>query len=551
MTVRAVTSEGRRDYAVADGASLSVGRMRDCDISLPEREVSRRHAQFARRGDRLFVQDVGSHGGTFLNGVRVTDEAEVKPGDEVRVGSALFSLVRPSEAAPAPAPASAPAADGPDFAELFKGANVLYSDALMKVKSRIHTEILTRLNATESAFANSGDKDLVFRAEQCLDQVLREFRHEIPDGIDVKAVRQSLVDELLGFGPLSPMIRQPEITEIMVNGPDRVFVECRGRIHETGVRFFSERHLIQIIQRIVEPLGRHVDDASPMVDARLPDGSRVNAVIPPLALDGASMTIRKFAERKLTTEDLIRFGSMTQDMALFLAEAVRSRQNILVSGGTGSGKTTLLNILSQFIPEGERIVTVEDSAELKLSHRNIVRLEARPANVEGKGRIAIRDLVINCLRMRPDRIIVGECRGAEALDMLQAMNTGHDGSLTTAHANSPRDALSRLENMVLMAGFDLPSSAIREQIASAINIIVQQTRLGDGSRKVVRIVEVTGRENDVIQMQDIFEFRQTGIDERGRIQGEYRATGNIPYFIDDLRRRGVLGLDMSVFVPKS
>ena len=550
MTVRAVTSEGRRDYAVADGASLSVGRMRDCDISLPEREVSRRHAQFVRRGERLFVQDAGSHCGTFLNGSRVTDEAEVKPGDEVRVGSALFSLVQASASKTA-TPAVAPEPGGPDFLEIFKGANVLYSDALMKVKSRIHTEILTRLNASENALTNSGDKDLVFRAEQCLDQVLREFRHELPDGIDVKAVRQSLVDELLGFGPLSPMIRRPEITEIMVNGPDRVFVECRGRIYETGVRFFSERHLIQIIQRIVEPLGRHVDDASPMVDARLPDGSRVNAVIPPLALDGASMTIRKFAERKLTTDDLIRFGSMTRDMALFLAEAVKSRQNVLVSGGTGSGKTTLLNILSQFIPEGERIVTVEDSAELKLSHRNIVRLEARPANVEGKGRVAIRDLVVNCLRMRPDRIIVGECRGAEALDMLQAMNTGHDGSLTTAHANSPRDALSRLENMVMMAGFDLPSSAIREQIASAIDIIVQQSRLGDGSRKVVRIVEVTGRENDVIQMQDIFEFRQTGIDEKGRIRGDYRATGNIPYFIDDLRRRGVLNLDMSVFVPKS
>ena len=287
-----------------------------------------------------------------------------------------------------------------------------------------------------------------------------------------------------------------------------------------------------------------------MVDARLPDGSRVNAVVPPLALDGASVTIRKFAERKLTTEDLIEFGSMTRDMALFLEEAVRVRQNILVSGGTGSGKTTLLNILSQFIPEGERLVTVEDSAELKLSHRNIVRLEARPANVEGKGRITIRDLVINCLRMRPDRIIVGECRGAEALDMLQAMNTGHDGSLTTAHANNPRDALARLENMVMMAGYDLPSSAIREQIASAINLIVQQSRLADGSRKIVKIVEVTGREGDVIQTQDIFEFRQSGFGKDGKVRGEYSATGNIPFFIDELRKRDDLRLDMSVFVPK-
>ena len=550
MTIRAVTSEGRRDYAIDDGTSISVGRMRDCDIALPEREVSRRHAVFVRRGERLFVQDVGSHCGTFLNGVRIPDEAELKPGDEVRIGSALFAYPKIEEGQAVVKAAATRDAQGADFLELFKDATVLYSDKLMGIKSRIHTVILSRLNAGENSLSNTEDKDLVFRAEQCLDQVMREFRHEFPDEIDIKAVRQSLVDELLGFGPLSPMIRTPEITEIMVNGPDRIFVECKGRIYETGVRFFNERHLIQIIQRIVEPLGRHVDDASPMVDARLPDGSRVNAIIPPLALDGASMTIRKFAEKKLTTEDLIRFGSMTKDMALFLEEAVKHRQNILVSGGTGSGKTTLLNILSQFIPEGERIVTVEDSAELKLSHRNIVRLEARPANTEGKGRVAIRDLVINCLRMRPDRIIVGECRGAEALDMLQAMNTGHDGSLTTAHANSPRDAMSRLENMVMMAGYDLPSSAIREQIASALNIIVQQTRLGDGSRKIVRIVEVTGRENDVIQMQDIFEFKQTGIDEQGRILGEYQATGNIPYFVDELRRRGVLSLDMSVFVPK-
>ena len=436
------------------------------------------------------------------------------------------------------------------FREAFKDATLLYSDELMQLKSKIHNVILTRLNAGDRVQNISADRDLSIRAEQCLDQVLREFRHEVPDNVSVDAVRQSLKDELFGFGPLSPMIRMGDISEIMVNGPDRIFVECRGKLYETGVRFFNERHLVQIIQRIVEPLGRHIDDASPMVDARLPDGSRVNAIIPPLALDGASVTIRKFAEKKLTTDDLIAFGSMTKDMALFLEEAVKARQNILVSGGTGSGKTTLLNILSQFIPEGERLVTVEDSAELKLSHRNIVRLEARQANVEGKGRITIRDLVINCLRMRPDRIIVGECRGAEALDMLQAMNTGHDGSLTTAHANNPRDALSRLENMVMMAGYELPSSAIREQVASAIDLIVQQTRMGDGSRKIVKIVEVTGRESDVIQMQDIFEFRQTGIDPEGRILGEYQATGNIPYFIEDRRKRNALGLDMSVFVPK-
>ena len=288
-----------------------------------------------------------------------------------------------------------------------------------------------------------------------------------------------------------------------------------------------------------------------MVDARLPDGSRVNAIIPPLSVHGSALTIRKFADKKLTTDDLVGFGSITREMGQFLEQAVKARKNILVSGGTGSGKTTLLNILSLFIPQGERVITVEDSAELKLTHPNIVTLEARPANVEGKGRVTIRDLVINTLRMRPDRIIVGECRGPEALDMLQAMNTGHDGSLTTCHANTPRDALSRLENMVLMAGMELPTSAIREQVASAIDLIVQQTRMLDGSRKVIKISEVTGREGDTILLQDIFEFVQTGISKDGRVEGYHTATGNIPTFIDDLRKAGRLELDMSVFVPRN
>ena len=360
-----------------------------------------------------------------------------------------------------------------------------------------------------------------------------------------------MLDELVGYGPITPMLRDPTVDEVMVNGPSRIFVERKGRLYETGARFFDDRHLITIIQRIVEPLGRHVDEASPMVDARLPDGSRVNAVIPPLALDGSSVTVRKFARRKLTTDDLIAFGSMTPEIALFLEEAVRARQNIVVSGGTGSGKTTLLNVLSQFIPRGERLVTIEDSAELKLSHRNIVRLEARPANIEGRGRVAIRDLVINALRMRPDRIVVGECRGPEALDMLQAMNTGHDGSLTTAHANTPRDCLSRLENMVMMAGFELPSAAIREQIASAVNLIVQQNRLPDGSRKIVQISEVTGREGATILLQDIFLFEQKGFGPDGKVTGTMVATGNIPQFVEGLKAKGDLRLDMSVFVPKA
>ena len=420
----------------------------------------------------------------------------------------------------------------------------------MLLTRSVHEDILEKLNLSDNARKELNKTEMRAKVEAALERTLKERRHEIPNRIPLSLFRQALLDELIGFGPLSPLLRSHGISEIMVNGPNIVFVESKGKLFDSGIHFFNEQHLQSIIQRIVEPLGRHIDDASPMVDARLPDGSRVNAVIPPLSLRGAALTIRKFAEKKLTTDDLIAFGSMTKEMAFFLQEAVRVRKNILVSGGTGSGKTTLLNVLSLFIPEGERVITVEDSAELKLTHPNLVSLEARPANIEGKGKVSIRDLVINTLRMRPDRIIVGECRGAEALDMLQAMNTGHDGSLTTAHANNPRDVLTRLENMVMMAGFELPSTAIREQIASAIDLIVQQTRLADGSRKIVKITEITGREGNQILMQDIFTFEQTGLDEHGRVQGFHTATGNIPVFIDELRKSGRLNLDMSVFVPK-
>ena len=540
-----------------------VGRQDGCDVLLDAAEVSRRHAKLSRVSGALVVADAGSRGGTWAGDSRIEGPYVLAEDEPVRIGPYTLR-VRESSAAPPPDPtppsASAEPApqesDGPEplpeeLAPIFANAGLLYTDANMALTHRLHANILHSMNLSEDALKDSADEEMTAKLEVCVEDTLKQYRHELPPQVPIPVFRQALMDELVGYGPLSPILRSPKISEIMVNGPDRIFVECRGRLAESGVRFFNERHLIQVIQRIVEPLGRHVDDASPMVDARLPDGSRVNAVIPPLALDGASLTIRKFSDKKLTTDDLIGFGSMTKEMALFLQEAVRSRQNILVSGGTGSGKTTLLNVLSQFIPRGERVVTVEDSAELKLSHRNIVRLEARPANIEGKGRIAIRDLVINCLRMRPDRIIVGECRGAEALDMLQAMNTGHDGSLTTAHANNPRDALSRLENMVMMAGFELPSSAIREQIASAIDLIVQQTRLPDGSRKVVQISEVTGRESNVILLQDIFTYEQEGFESDGRVKGYHTATGNIPYFIEDLRKSGNLRIDMSVFVPKA
>ncbi|MBR0458886.1 MAG: Flp pilus assembly complex ATPase component TadA [Victivallales bacterium] len=541
--------------------SLTIGRHSESDILLTGPGISRHHARLHLLGGTVFVEDTQSSAGTFLNDAQVTEMTEVPLGAVIAIGGYRLRLVdADAQPEPAPAPsapvapvaAPAPAPEVNNFLDEFKNASVLCSPEVMALKRSIHEDVLDKLNLTEDALKDTQNNDETLdKVGRCLDQVLRERRHETPHYIPLDLFRQALMDELVGYGPISPLLRSPRISEIMINGPDVVFVESKGKLFESGVRFFNEQHLMSIIQRIVEPLGRHVDDASPMVDARLPDGSRVNAIIPPLALHGASVTIRKFADKKLTTDDLIKFGSMTKEMALFLEEAVKSRQNILVSGGTGSGKTTLLNVLSQFIPAGERVVTVEDSAELKLSHRNLVALEARPANIEGKGRVSIRDLVVNTLRMRPDRIIVGECRGAEALDMLQAMNTGHDGSLTTAHANNPRDALTRLENMVMMAGFELPSKAIREQIASALDLIVQQTRLPDGSRKVVQISEVTGREGDVILLQDIFVFEQEGMDKDGKVVGHHTATGNIPYFVDELRKTGRLTLDMSVFVPKT
>jgi pilus assembly protein CpaF len=353
---------------------------------------------------------------------------------------------------------------------------------------------------------------------------------------------ESIAADIIGLGPIEPLLADDEVSEIMVNGPKQVYVEKKGKLIKTDITFTDDEHVMRIIDRIVAPLGRRVDESSPMVDARLKDGSRVNVVIRPLALNGPTITIRKFRKDKLTVQDLVRFGSMSQDMADFLAACVQARLNIVVAGGTGSGKTTLLNVLSSFIPEDERIITVENAAELQLRQDHVVTLESRPPNVEGKGEVTIRDLVINCLRMRPERIIVGECRGGETLDMLQAMNTGHDGSMTTIHANTPRDAVSRIETMCLMAGMDLPARAIREQIASAIHVFVQQSRLKDGSRKVTQITEVAGMEGDVVVLQDIFVFEQTGIDEKGKIVGQLRPTGVRPRFLEKFEA-------LNIFLP--
>jgi pilus assembly protein CpaF len=349
---------------------------------------------------------------------------------------------------------------------------------------------------------------------------------------------EQITDEILGMGPLEPLLRDATITEVMVNGPQQVYIERDGKLELTGVTFQNDEHVMKIIQRIIAPIGRRIDESSPMVDARLVDGSRVNAIIPPLSLVGPVVTIRKFAASPFTVEDLIRFGTSTAEMFEFLEACVKARLNVFVSGGTGSGKTTTLNVLSSFIPDDERIVTIEDAAELQLRQEHVVTLEARPSNIEGKGAVPIRELVRNALRMRPDRIVVGEVRSAEALDMLQAMNTGHDGSMSTGHANSPRDMLARLETMVLMAGMDLPLRAIREQTASAVDLIVHQNRLKDGTRKIVSITEVQGMEGDVIVMQDVFTFEQTGVVE-GRIEGRLKPTGIRPKFVEKFEAAGI------------
>lgn len=412
-------------------------------------------------------------------------------------------------------------------------------DPLAPIRLRVQNEAVKAMNESPNKSAGiDRDKFVTDTVQACIN------KDDLPlTESEKKDVLRGVVSEIIGLGPLDVLINDDSVSEIMVNGPDQVYVEQHGKLHLTNVKFRDNAHVMTILDRIVAPLGRHIDESSPMVDARLQDGSRVNAIIPPLALNGPTITIRKFPKDSISANDLIAWKSASPRMMMFLEACVRSKLNILVSGGTGSGKTTLLNILSAYIPDTERIVTIEDAAELRLQQNHVVRLEARPANTEGKGRIAIKDLVVNALRMRPDRIIVGECRGGEALDMLQAMNTGHDGSLTTGHANSPRDMMGRLETMVMMSGMELPSKAIREQIASAINIVVQQTRLPDGSRKITSISEITGMEKDEIVMQEIYKFVQTGVDENGHIMGKFTATGIRPMCMDKLRRSGIMVTD--------
>ena len=415
------------------------------------------------------------------------------------------------------------------------------SDKRDRLKAEIHEQVTKRIDVVAASRAHTdGQKIAELRAQigDVTGQLLGE-RSDI-DTVEERAeLQQEIIDELLGLGPLEDLMRDAAVSEIMVNGPDTIYVERGGKLALTDRHFNDGRHLRTIIERIIAPLGRRIDEASPMVDARLPDGSRVNAIIEPLALDGSTLTIRRFGTKRLAMDDLVRFGSIVPEATALLRAMVEARLNIVVSGGTGSGKTTFLNILSNYIPDGERIVTIEDAAELLLNQQHVVRLESRPANIEGRGAVMIRDLVKNSLRMRPDRIVVGECRGGEALDMLQAMNTGHDGSLTTLHANTPRDALSRLETLVLMAGFDLPVKAIREQVASAVDVVVQIERMRDGSRKVTSISEVVGMEGDIVTMQELVRYQPRGVDADGKVLGDFQYTGVQPHYTSRFEEAGV------------
>ncbi len=540
MTLTTLIDGNRETRALTDGTYL-VGRGASCRIRFDTPEVSERHAILTVRDGRAVIEDLHSANGTFVNGTEIDRAVVLDDGLVVQIGNCML---RVSDETKAPAPEepeaepTPPPVDAPDPLR----------DLRRNVQTQIQHELLKRMDMKKLTVQGVDREGLEENARERIHDIIDEVisNGRLPQGIDPVRLEDDVFNEAMRLGPLEDLLDDETVTEIMVNGPGQVYVERDGRLQLSDCQFSDDASVLAVIERIVAPLGRRIDESQPYVDARLADGSRVNAIIAPLSLSGPTITIRKFSKRALTPEDFIRFGTWTPDAAAFMELCVRLRKNIVVAGGTGSGKTTLLNLLSGYIPAQERIVTVEDAAELRLQQPHVVRLEARPPNIEGKGAVTIRDLVRNCLRMRPDRIIVGECRGGEALDMLQAMNTGHDGSLTTVHANSPRDVVSRLETMVLMSGMELPSRAIREQIASAVDIIIHESRLSDGSRKVTAITEVTGLEGSQIVMQDIFAFHQTGVDANGRIVGTMRPTGAVPTWIDQVKSRGI-DVDMNMF----
>jgi pilus assembly protein CpaF len=507
---------------------LSVGRHAACALCLPDDHVSREHALLFCEPAGLRVADVSSNGTVAGERLLRREDATVPYGTPILLGSHTL-YVRQVVTQPEPATPAAPCA--PSAAPALVDAGL---------RREIHRRLLEHLDLVALDPRQVDDGQLRPRVLTALRRIIASLPGK-PPGLDTERLVGELADEALGLGPLESLLADPSVTEIMVIDADTIYVERAGKLEQSDTRFTDDERVRAVIERIVTPLGRRIDESTPLVDARLPDGSRVNAIIRPLSLRGSCITIRKFSRVPLTLEDLYGYGALTEAMGRFLSRSVVAKRNIVISGGTGSGKTTLLNVLSAAIPANERIVTIEDAAELRLAQRHVVSLETRPANMEGNGCYTIRDLVKNALRMRPDRIVVGECRGGEALDMLQAMNTGHDGSLTTTHANSPREALARLETLVLMAGLDLPSRAIREQIAASVHLVVQQCRLSDGSRKVTEIAELVGIDPDgELELRPIYRFARSGTAADGRVLGEFSPTGSLPSFLSEFRVRGLL-----------
>jgi pilus assembly protein CpaF len=520
----------------------TIGRGLGADIRLRHESVAKRHALLSVEDEETLLIDVGAADSIRRNGVVVSASAPVRQGDTFSIGECELKVINDPLEYPVTRPIGRANREGNDE----RSANQAPGE-LLPLQEKLQGLVLRELDLFRRTALNSlGSADLREEARQAIDSIISSGAINLPAHVDHARFLQEMTAEIMGYGPIEPFLADDTVSEIMVNGPHQIYVERQGQLASVPARFINADSLLRVIERIVSPLGRRIDEGMPMVDARLPDGSRVNAIIAPLSLVGPVLTIRKFAKQRFSMRRLVEVGSLTAPMAEFLRICVQYRKNIIVSGGTGSGKTTFLNALSESICPSDRIVTIEDAAELRLAQPHVLALEARPPNVEGRGEVTIRDLVRNALRMRPDRIIVGECRGGEALDMLQAMNTGHDGSMTTGHANSPRDLLSRLEVMVLMAGMDLPLRAIREQIASAVDIIVQQTRCSDGRRRVTSIMEIDGMEGDVILTQPLFGFKQRGVGLAGEVLGDYVGFGQAPRFYEHLSESGV-HVDRGIF----
>lgn len=538
----------RRVFHVA-GSECVVGRSRSMDLSIDSRSVAKRHAEFTQRADGVYIKDLGSSSGTYVNQKRVVDYGPLHELDIVSLGNVSIGLQKIHREVPeiehTALESIKPSGHSTETLEVSPNTEPQKSsDSLAYWGQVVHERLLDMMDLRRKDVSRMSDDQLRSESDALIAEIIKGLNSEFPEELDISELRNHVLNESVGLGPLEGFLADNSISEIMVNNHKEIFIERNGRLERSPVHFSSDKTVYSVIERIITPLGRRLDESSPIVDARLKDGSRVNAVIPPLALKGPSLTVRKFPKHRLDFSMLESGGSLSRDMVEFLKVCVEQRRNIVVSGGTGSGKTTLLNLLSAFIPHTQRIVTIEDAAELKLDQPNLVSLESRPSNSEGMGQITIRDLMKNALRMRPDRIVVGECRGGEAIDMLQAMNTGHNGSLTTVHANSPRDVVSRLEVLVLMGGIEIPISAIREQIASAVDIIIQQNRLSCGKRKITQITEVVGVESNTIQLQEIFKFKNQGLDSQGNTQGYFQANGFIPTFYETLRSQGVqLSLD--------